>query len=216
MERDNTNIDRLLDLYVNPEKHGPEETADVLADEEARGMYEAICAAEEAMRDEESFPDIDAEWKRFAAKHLDKPKRRFAWLGSRAAIITAIAATSMAALAIGLTVTTGKRHSQQGIEAGLSTAIPEKVIDKGEDGVATDSIAIEPEKVLFEDASLETIMSAIALNYGMEVRFNDEKNRHMHMYYRLDTSMSLEEVLEQLNTFGEIDIRRDGNLLILD
>lgn len=216
MERDNTNIDRLLDLYVNPEEHGPEETAEIMADDEARGLYEAICAAEEAMRDEECSPDIDAEWERFAATQLDKPKRRFAWLGSRAAIVTAIALTSMAALAIGLTATMSNLHSQPGTEADLSTAIPEQVIDKGDDGVASDSTATEPEKVLFEDASLETIMSAIAVNYGIEVRFNDEKNRHMHMYYRLDTSLSLEEVLEQLNTFGEINIRRDGNLLILD
>ena len=69
---------------------------------------------------------------------------------------------------------------------------------------------------MFEDESLESIMKEITGAYGIEVRFTNKEVASLHLYYKLDPSLPLNEVIEQLNTFEQIDIRQNGNILTID
>ena len=70
--------------------------------------------------------------------------------------------------------------------------------------------------VMFENEPLEIIMKEVAKTYGIEVKFNDVNVASLHLYYKFDPSQTLNEVIEQLNTFEQINIRRNGNTLIID
>ena len=69
---------------------------------------------------------------------------------------------------------------------------------------------------MFEDEPLETIMKEVAATYEVEVMLNNKETASLHLYYRLDPSQPINEVVEQLNTFERINIRQDGNTLIID
>ena len=70
--------------------------------------------------------------------------------------------------------------------------------------------------VMFENEPLEKIMNEVAKTYRVEVKFKDENVASLHLYYKLDPSLTLNDVIEQLNTFEQINIRRNGNTLIID
>ena len=69
---------------------------------------------------------------------------------------------------------------------------------------------------MFENEPLDKIMKKIAEAYGVEVKFNSSETASLHLYYKLDPSLPLDEVVEQLNTFEQINIRQDGDILNID
>ena len=79
-----------------------------------------------------------------------------------------------------------------------------------------DSLFAVTEPVMFEDGSLEEIMKAISTTYGVQFTFNNVEAAALHLYYRLDPSLPLDEVISQLNTFEQINIRLNGDTLTID
>ncbi len=69
---------------------------------------------------------------------------------------------------------------------------------------------------MFENEPLDSIMRVVADLYSVEVKFNNKEVASLHLYYKLDCSLELREVVEQLNTFDRINIRYKGNTLIID
>lgn len=82
--------------------------------------------------------------------------------------------------------------------------------------MSADTVSALTAPVMFEDEPLEAIMNTVARAYGVEVRFNNDKAASLHLYYKLDPSLPLDEVVSQLNTFEQINIRRNGNTLTID
>jgi len=79
-----------------------------------------------------------------------------------------------------------------------------------------DTLKVNPTPVMFENEPLENIMKEVAAAYGIEVKFNNRQAAMLHLYYKFDPTLSLNEIVEQLNTFEQIDIRRSGDILIID
>lgn len=46
--------------------------------------------------------------------------------------------------------------------------------------------------------------------------FDNKEAATLHLYYRLDPSLSIDEVISQLNTFEQINIKRQGDTLTID
>lgn len=106
------------------------------------------------------------------------------------------------------------------IESASSAVISAQAQSISVDSVDNELMAVgtgaDMTPVMFEDEPLETIATAVASAYGLEVRFNDEETSSLHLYYKFDPSLSLDEVVSQLNTFERINIRLEGNTLIID
>lgn len=79
-----------------------------------------------------------------------------------------------------------------------------------ESASATDSI------VLFRNAPLDSIMTCIAQHYRMNTRFADESTKSIRMLLKWNTSQPLTEVLNMLNGFERVKVRRDKNTLIVE
>lgn len=80
----------------------------------------------------------------------------------------------------------------------------------------TDTVKSVLTPVMFEDVPLETIMEKVTAVYDVKVKFNTPEVASLHLYYRLDPTLSLDEVVSQLNTFQQINIRQNGNILNID
>jgi len=212
--------DIVLDLIEHPAKYAPERIAEILSDPETREIYNLLCKTDSTLVSTEAKVDVDAEWQTFSQAHK-KPKLRFLWSGSRAASIAAIAFTSFAAVAIGITVAVKTFDSKpQLIEvvAEASVASPvSKAETIGKDStVIAEEVAVSNTPVLFENVSLEEILSRVAETHGVNVEYRKPETAQLHLYYKFDPTVTLKETIEQLNTFEQISIRISGKKIIVD
>lgn len=206
----------VFDLIEHSENYTAEQLAEILSDPEARDIYNLLCKTDSAIVAGKEA-DVEAEWERFSAEHSSPSRRSFLWTGSRAASIAAIIGSSIVAVAAGIAVTVAViDHRQEPIAANVAVApavasAPADVIAAEDDTVKADMTPI-----MFENEPLENIMKAVADAYGVEVRFNDKAVASLRLYYKLDQSLPLNEIVEQLNTFERINIRQDGGILNID
>lgn len=212
--------DLVFNIIEHPEKYTSEQLTEIMSEPETREIYNMLCKTESVIKDSEK-PDATTEWEKFSNSQLVRQHRLFSWLfswfGSRAASTAAIVSTSIAAVAAGIAVTVSviKYKSEPIAE---NEAVAPSVVAVSADTTTTtcDTFNVRLTPVMFENEPLEKIMKEVAKAYGVEVKFNDMGTASLHLYYKFDPSQSLNEVVEQLNTFEQINIRRNGNTLTID
>lgn len=212
--------DLVLDLIEHPTEYSPERIAEILSDPEAREIYNLLCMADSTLASTDAEVDVDAEWQKFSQCHK-KPKFQFLWSGSRAASIAAIAFTSLAAVAVGITVAVKTSEPKpQPIEVTAESSVerPVTISDTiGKDStVVTEVVAVLNTPIVFEDTSLEEILNRVAEVHGATVEYKRPETAQLHLYYKFDPTISLNETVEQLNTFEQINIRISGKKITVD
>lgn len=208
--------DLVLDIVGHPEKYTSEQLAEIMSDPEAKEIYNLLCTTDSAIKSKED-PDVNAEWEKFSQARFDRPRRIFSWFGSRAASVAAIAATSIVAVAAGIAVTVALTGHKSEPSVAVEPASRAVIAERADSVITPETdLRIEKTPVLFENEPLEKIMKEVAGTYGVDVRFNSGEAASLHLYYKFDPSLPLDEVVEQLNTFEQINIRHDGNLLTVD
>lgn len=208
----------VLDIMEHPERYAPERVSEIMADPEMREIYNMLCDAETAIKANREV-DIDAEWDTFARKHLAVRRHRwFDLFGSRAASIAAIACTSMVAVAAGIAVTMAvtDRRATRDEEREIVAEVPSMIVVADTVVEPVDSLVAVTGSIMFENDTLERVMKEIALAYGVEVRMANAATASLRLYYKFDTTLPLDEVISQLNTFEQINIRCEGDTLIID
>ncbi len=221
--------DLVLDIIGHPENFSQEQLKELLDDKETREIYNLLCKTGSAVNRECDSPDADAEWEAFKEKRLTgdggnsaKPARRIklaSWLSSRAAstaIVVGLSITSIAAIGIGIKMMSDRQQT-----AAKETVADVKPLAPAADGGDTIRTAAPQkpapaEPIVFENATLETIMTAIGEYYGVSVRYANNEAKALRLYFRLDASLPLAEVMEQLNTFDRIDITLKDNTLTIN
>lgn len=208
--------DIVFDLIEHPDRYSDGQIGEILADPEAREIYNLLCKSTSAMTAGSDAPDVDAEWERFALR--TRRPRLTAWFGSRAASIVVLVVSTVTALAIGVAVTvTVVGHKEDVPVAGRTyeqQAIKTEAVQEIAEPEADDATDLEP--VVFEDESLRDILDVVCRRYGVTARYGDEKTAGLHLFFRFDPALSLDEVIEQLNTFEQINIVRSGNTLTIN
>lgn len=209
--------DLVLDIIVHPDKYSSEQLAEIMSEPETREIYNLLCKTESAIKDSEE-PDVSSEWEKFSDSRLVRSRRVFSWFGNRAASIAAIVGSSIVAVAAGIAVTVSVIDHKSEPFAENTAAVAPSAVAISTDTIATkcDTVNVYMTPVMFENEPLEKIMNEVAKIYRVEVKFKDENVASLHLYYKLDPSLTLNDVIEQLNTFEQINIRRNGNTLIID
>jgi len=213
------NIDRLLDALEHPENYNDTEIEQLLTDPEAREVYDMLRKTADASAPVSEI-NLDEEWRRFEAK---QPKRRpviLRWLSfmasrNAAAVVIALVGTlAVVAATIGVThyFNANKEMAQ------TEQAEPQKRTNIANANVApTDTIPSEttplPETIVFKGENLERILADIAEYYGATVKFNQDAAKSLQLYFEWDQSLTLNEVVEQLNNFEQINITLTDKVL---
>lgn len=214
MERDKYTL--VLDIIEHSDDYTSGQLAEILSDPETRKIYNILCMTRSAV-DTDKDIDVETEWERFTQEHAGSHRRSFAVPGRRAASIAAIIGTSIVAVAAGIAVTVAVIVREPEPAACKEMATPPAVAETtGTLTTKNDTINATPAPVMFENEPLERIMERIAATYDIEVKFNNKEAAGLHLYYRLDPSLTLNEVVEQLNTFEQINITQNGNTLNID
>ena len=206
----------LLDIVEHPEKYTSEQLAEIMSEPETREIYNLLCKTDSAIGTNEEI-DVDAEWENFSEKHAFRPRRSKFWFGSRAASIAAIICTSIVAVAAGIAVTVAViDHKPEPIAESMPTAPSTVTVSTATVTAKNNTVKVSLTPIMFEDEPLEKIMKQVAVVYGVEVKFSNADAASLHLYYKFDPSLPLHEVVEQLNTFEQINIKQNGNTLTID
>lgn len=213
------NIDRLLDALEHPEKYSDAEVEQLLTDPEAREVYDILRKTADVSAPVPEI-NIDDEWRRFEAK---QPKRRpviLRWLSfmasrNAAAVVIALVGTlAVVAATIGVT----HYFIADNELAQTEQTEPQKRTNIANANVApTGTIPSEttplPETIVFKGENLERILADIAEYYGATVKFNQDAAKSLKLYFEWNQSLPLNEVVEQLNNFEQIDITLTDKVL---
>ena len=213
------NIDRLLDALEHPENYSDAEVEQLLTDPDTREVYDMLHKVADVSAPVPEI-NIDDEWRRFEAK---QPKRRpliFRWLffvtsRNAAAVVTALVGTlAVVAATIGVThyfIDDKELAQTEQIEHQKQTAIADSKV------APTDTIPAEttplPETIVFKGENLEKILADMSGYYGVTVKFNQDAAKYLKLYFEWDHSLPLNEVVEQLNNFEQINITLTDKVL---
>ena len=203
--------DRLLEALEHPERLSDAELDQLLSTPEALEYYRMLSHTADALMPVPEV-DTDAEWQKFAARHTKTRRsfrRRFTFRRVAAAVIVC-AAVSAAVVATNVAV--------QHTEISEKTITPKDNTTSSTPAkaqVMESEAASEPQTIIFKDERLSAILSAIALYYGVESISENPSGSNIRLYFRWDQSLPLSEILEQLNSFEQINITFSDNTITL-
>lgn len=206
------NIDWLLDALEHPENYSDAEVEQILTDPEALEVYDMLHKTADVSAPVPEI-NIDEEWRRFEVKPPKRSPVILRWLSfmasrNAAAVVTALVGTlAVVAATIGVThyFNANKEMAQtEQTEPQKQTAIADSNV------APTDTIPAEttpqPETIVFKGENLERILADMAGYYGVTVKFNQDAAKSLQLYFEWDQSLPLNEVVEQLNNFEQINI----------
>lgn len=215
----NDNTDRLLDALEHPENYTDEEIGLMLADPEAREVYDMFHKTADACAPVPEI-DLDDEWQRFEAKQPKRIPIILRWLSfmasrnAAAAVLALVGTLAVVAATIGVThyFIADKELAQ------TEQTEPQKQTDIANANVApTDTIPSEttplPETIVFKGENLERLLADIAEYYGATVKFNQDAAKSLQLYFEWDQALPLKEVVDQLNNFEQINITLTDKVL---
>lgn len=219
MDERNTKFDLVLRVIEHPEEFSSDRLDEILSDPEAREIYNLLCKIDSTVKTENEI-DVESEWESFISRHPLKHRRNFLGINNRAASVLLFITGPLAAVAIGVAVSLGISNSKKSEPIPLQEVSQTKSAEALSSGLNHEKqdtiVSIPSEPVMFENSSLSEIMETVAKRYDVEIKFNNAQAPQLRLYYKFDPSLSLDEIISQLNTFEQIHISRNNNLLLID
>ena len=99
-----------------------------------------------------------------------------------------------------------RKDSIQQVSAPQKSNIEEK----------TDSASLAQFPLVYENAELQNILTPIAGHFHLQVTYQNESARHIRLFLQLEKNMSLDDIIELLNHFEKVNIRHEGQTLIVE
>lgn len=214
-------IDKLLDAAEHPERYTPEDIEAMLRDPEVKETLDLLNKTKSSLQTIVT-PDVEEEWKRFRSNHSEyrTPNRR--WLmrvfprNAAASIAIGIVSFTAAAAIVGF----GIHHLNSRVatppEAEIMAVAEAPALHPDTTRSIENKKQETPEIVVFENETLESIISQIADYYGDNVAFYNEASKSLRLYFRWDKALPIEEVAERLNNFEQIHISIDDKTIKID
>ena len=98
------------------------------------------------------------------------------------------------------------KNSIQQVSAPQKSNIEEK----------TDSASLAQLPLVYENAELQNILTPIAGHFHLQVTYQNESARHIRLFLQLEKNMSLDDIIELMNHFEKVNIRHEGQTLIVE
>ena len=240
---DSQKWDLLLDLLEHPEKYSETQKDELLGDEEVNELYQQLVETRQSLdfaksKEKMKMPSIDAEWEKLKDEMKLKEKQQKEEMSQNAETqqtakllplwspMRKVAAVAAVLVVSGITfaaihlvtrshqasdknntelVSTHKDSIQQ-VSAPQKSNIEEK----------TDSASLAQLPLVYENAELQNILTPIAGHFHLQVTYQNESARHIRLFLQLEKNMSLDDIIELLNHFEKVNIRHEGQTLIVE
>lgn len=223
---DSQKWDMLLDLLEHPEKYSETQKDELLGDEEVNELYQQLVETRQSLdfaksKEKMKMPSIDAEWENQNAETQQTAKLFPLWSPMRkvAAVAAVLVVSGITFAAIHLVtrshrasdkhnteLVTSRKDSIQQVTAPQKSNIEEK----------TDSASLAQLPLVYENAELQNILTPIAEHFHLQVTYQNESARHIRLFLQLEKNMSLDDIIELMNHFEKVNIRHEGQTLIVE
>lgn len=211
-------FEKILDIIDHQEKYSDEEIHEILQDEECRKLYQTMVEVDSALESPSPIINVDEEWGKFSQKHqlqeVSHPITSWRKLAASIAVFVLISGIAFAA------IHTYIKRSQETTQVTADTH-PEVIkSDSAKQVAATDSLTHpKPEKPAihktFENAAFEQMISEIASYYDLQVKFENNEDKTLRLYYEWNSHSSIENIVKELNQFENVNIELQQNELIV-
>lgn len=229
---DSQKWDLLLDLLEHPEKYSEIQKDELLGDEEVNELYLQLVETRQSLdfaksKEEMKMPSIDAEWEKLKdemklkAETQQTAKLFPLWSPMRkvAAVAAVLVVSGITFAAIHL-VTRSRQASDNGnteLVASQKDSIQQvSAPQKSNIEEKTDSASLAQLPLVYENAELQNILTPIAGHFHLQVTYQNESARHIRLFLQLEKNMSLDDIIELMNHFEKVNIRHEGQTLIVE
>ena len=221
-------FEKILDIIDHQEKYSDEEIREILQDEECRKLYQTMMEVDSALETPSPIINVDEEWEKFSQEHqLQEEATQNAaqeaashpitsWRKLAASIAGFVLISGIAFAAIHTYI----KRSQEPTQV-IADTHPEVVkSDSAKQVAAKDSLTHpKPEKPAihktFENVAFEQMISEIASYYDLQVKFENNEDKTLRLYYEWDSHLSIENIVKELNQFENVNIELQQNELIV-
>lgn len=235
---DSQKWDMLLDLLEHPEKYSETQKDELLGDEEVNELYQQLVETRQSLdfaksKEKMKMPSIDAEWEKLKEEKQQKEEmsqnaetQQIAKLFSLWSPMRKVAAVAAVLVVSGITfaaihlvtrshqpsdnsnteLVSSRKDSIQQVSAPQKSNIEEK----------TDSASLAQLPLVYENAELQNILTPIAGHFHLQVTYQNESARHIRLFLQLEKNMSLDDIIELMNHFEKVNIRHEGQTLIVE
>ncbi len=235
-------FEKILDIIDHQEKYSDEEIREILQDEECRKLYQTMMEVDSALLQQNlntqasishslddalssnsslgnSSPNIDEEWEKFSQEHQLQEEATHpitSWRKLAASIAGFVLISGIAFAAIHTYI----KRSQETTQVTADTH-PEVIkSDSAKQVTAKDSLTHpKPEKPaihkIFENVAFEQMISEIASYYDLQVKFENNEDKTLRLYYEWNSHSSIENIVKELNQFENVNIELQQNELIV-
>ena len=240
---DSQKWDMLLDLLEHPEKYSETQKDELLGDEEVNELYQQLVETRQSLdfaksKEEMKMPSIDAEWEKLKEEMKLKEKQQKEemsqnaetqqtakllplWSPMRkvAAVAAVLVVSGITFAAIHLVTRSHQASDQNNTElvASQKDSIQQvSAPQKSNIEEKTDSASLAQLPLVYENAELQNILTPIAGHFHLQVTYQNESARHIRLFLQLEKNMSLDDIIELLNHFEKVNIRHEGQTLIVE
>ncbi len=214
------NIDRLLEALDHNEYYSDEDIYELLKDPDVRDFYDNMSKTSSLLSDS-SVRDIDIEeqWSKFISAHQDlKCRRRFSFFSRKIAVASVVLIITTIAIVAG-TIAMKYSNVFSGSPRDYKSDSKEVIGSRNETSVIKDSLSEVymqiPEIKVFKDESFKQIISDVCAYYDASAEYKSQTTQDLRLYFNWDSSQSLDDVVDQLNSFDMIEISVSENHLII-
>lgn len=220
-------FEKILDIIDHQEKYSDEEIREILQDEECRKLYQTMVEVDSALESPSPIINVDEEWEKFSQEHqlqeeathpiVQKESHPItSWRKLAASIAGFVLISGIAFAAIHTYI----KRSQETTQVTADTH-PEVIkSDSAKQVAAKDSLTHpKPEKPAihktFENVAFEQMISEIASYYDLQVKFENNEDKTLRLYYEWNSHSSIEDIVKELNQFENVNIELQQNELIV-
>ena len=235
---DSQKWDMLLNLLEHPEKYSETQKDELLGDKEVNELYQQLIETRQSLdfamsKEKMKMPSIDAEWEKLKEEKQQKEEmsqnaetQQTAKLFSLWSPMRKVAAVAAVLVVSGITfaaihlvthshqpsdnsnteLVASQKDSIQQVSAPQKSNIEEK----------TDSASLAQLPLVYENAELQKILTPVAGHFHLQVTYQNESARHIRLFLQLEKNMSLDAIIELLNHFEKVNIRHEGQTLIVE
>ena len=240
---DSQKWDLLLDLLEHPEKYSETQKDELLGDEEVSELYQQLVETRQSLdfaksKEGMKMPSIDAEWEKLKDEMKLKEKQQKEEMSQNAETqqtakqlplwspMRKVAAVAAVLVVSGITfaaihlvtrshqpsdknnteLVSSRKDSIQQVSAPQKSNIEEKI----------DSASLAQLPLVYENAELQNILTPIAGHFHLQVTYQNESARHIRLFLQLEKNMSLDDIIELMNHFEKVNIRHEGQTLIVE
>ena len=160
------------------------------------------------MDDLDQVPDVEEAWQQFAQQHISSVRPMHTWRKIAAMIIGIITLSGIAFAAVHIV-----RQSQHEERPVTAVEKPQSAVIIPHP-VPADTI-VKTEPVVFDNVTLDSIAKDIATYHHLDMDLQNEQASQFRFYFVWDKGDRLQEVIEKLNMFEQVNLAvEDGKLMV--